>query len=41
VYVIQGIALGWVSHRMYAVPVERRVVAVIAGFVVVVSLVAR
>jgi O-antigen/teichoic acid export membrane protein len=42
VYVVQGIALGWVSHRMYAMSLERgRLVAVIAGFVVVVTLVAR
>jgi O-antigen/teichoic acid export membrane protein len=40
VYVVQGIALGWVSHRMYAVPIEgRRLAVVLACFVAVVVVV--
>lgn len=45
VYVIQGMALAWVSQRMYALPIEWRrlavVVAGIAALVIVVSQVAR
>lgn len=45
VYVVQGVALAWISHRMYAVPIEgRRLAVVIASSVAVgyvVTLVAR
>jgi O-antigen/teichoic acid export membrane protein len=45
VYVIQGVALAWVSQRMYALPIEWRrlavVVAGVAAVLVVVSQVAR
>jgi O-antigen/teichoic acid export membrane protein len=40
VYLLQAIALGWVSHRMYAMPIEgRRLAVVVASFIAVVVIV--
>jgi O-antigen/teichoic acid export membrane protein len=42
VYVLQGLALAWVSQRMYALPIEwRRLAIVVAGIAAVLALVAQ